>query len=660
MMVQRLVWLAASVAAPTQPREKTVVPAPRALPRWLVRRREAVWIAVLLLIAALAHGINMYHLPYFENDEGTYMSQAWAVLHEGQLAPYTYWYDHAPLGWIQISLWTLVTGGFFTFGPSANESGRVLMLVMQVGSTYMLYRIARAISGSVIAASVASLLFSLSAWGIYFHRRVLLDNISVFWMLLAIMLLVSGRFSLKKVWASAAALGISILSKELTVFLIPVLAYLVYYRAHRSQRGFATIGWTAITSSIVSVYALMAVLKGELLPLVPTLPAHASALQRLLARLGGTHAHVSLLGTLHYQGTRNPDAGIRDLHSAFWGLVLGDWSHQEPLLVIGGSVAAALCILLIKWQRLAGLMGLLTLALWAFLGRGGVTLGFYLVTLLPLLALNIALVLGFVAKGLAALLARFHRPGLVIGGGVQAALAVGCLCALALGYRSPGLNFQSDPTQLWTSTQSEAQIQAVAWIKAHIPSNKSLMIDESMWTALHDDPHGGPIYPRADWYWKFDYDPAIGGTVYHNNWRNVDYVIATDQMLGDIGIVKQRLTTAIMAHTTPVVRFDTGGWPVEILRVVKTASKVPAASTVTPRRTTGVAPANRRYLHGRAGTYWFNACVTGCTRASGGIQHADAGSAVHYRYWYDTCPSGCASVSTKRNARAGEGKTSTR
>jgi len=96
------------------------------------------------------------------------------------------------------------------------------------------------------------------------------------------------------------------------------------------------------------------------------------------------------------------------------------------------------------------------------------------------------------------------------------------------------------------------------------------------------------------------------------------------------------------------------------LRVVKTASGASVASTVTSRRTTGVVPVNRRYLHGRAGRYWFNACVTGCTRASGGIQHADAGSAVHYRYWYDTCPSGCASTSTKRNARAGEGKTSTR
>ena len=97
----------------------------------------------------------------------------------------------------------------------------------------------------------------------------------------------------------------------------------------------------------------------------------------------------------------------------------------------------------------------------------------------------------------------------------------------------------------------------------------------------------------------------------------------------------------------------------EILRVVKTANGASAASTVTSRRTTGGAPANRRYLHGRAGKYWFDACVTGCARASGRIQHTSVSPAVHYRYWYDTCPNGCASASTKRNTRAGAGKTST-
>ncbi|MDB5058640.1 MAG: hypothetical protein JWO59_2112, partial [Chloroflexi bacterium] len=197
--------------------------------QFLLRHREHVWIGSILLVAGLAHGINMYNLPYFENDEGTYMSQAWSVLAEGQLAPYTYWYDHAPLGWIQIAGWTFITGGITSFGPSI-YSGRVLMLLMQIGSTLMVYAITRRVSGSIFAASFAALAFCLSAWGTYYHRRILLDNIATFWMLLSIVLLLSPRLTLRKVWLSATALAVSVLSKELTIFLVPVLAYLVFNR----------------------------------------------------------------------------------------------------------------------------------------------------------------------------------------------------------------------------------------------------------------------------------------------------------------------------------------------------------------------------------------------------------------------------------------------
>ena len=39
----------------------------------------------------------------FFDDEGTYASQAWSVTHLRALAPYTYWYDHPPLGWLVLS-----------------------------------------------------------------------------------------------------------------------------------------------------------------------------------------------------------------------------------------------------------------------------------------------------------------------------------------------------------------------------------------------------------------------------------------------------------------------------------------------------------------------------------------------------------------------------
>jgi len=54
-------------------------------------------------LVGTAHAINLFHFPYYEADEGTYMSQAWALVTKGSLAPYTYTYDHAPGGGILIA-----------------------------------------------------------------------------------------------------------------------------------------------------------------------------------------------------------------------------------------------------------------------------------------------------------------------------------------------------------------------------------------------------------------------------------------------------------------------------------------------------------------------------------------------------------------------------
>ena len=70
---------------------------------WLADHREMAWMLALVGVAAVAHAWNMFEFPYYESDEGTYLAQAWSVFHLGQLAPYTYWYDHPPLGWLVIA-----------------------------------------------------------------------------------------------------------------------------------------------------------------------------------------------------------------------------------------------------------------------------------------------------------------------------------------------------------------------------------------------------------------------------------------------------------------------------------------------------------------------------------------------------------------------------
>jgi len=413
-------------------------PALRVARHWLYGRREGFLVAAILLVAALAHGVNMFHFPYYETDEGTYMSQAWAVVREARLAPYTYIYDHAPGGWLQIAGWVALTGGFERFGNTV-ESGRVLMLLFQVGSTLALYRIARSLTGSIAIATVTSLLFALSTYGVLYHRRVLLDNIATFWMLIAVLALVSGRLSLGRVWLSAVALGISMLSKEITLFLIPALALLTYHRAHRTQRAFATLGWLALVVSIFSGYLLLAILKNELFP-----PNYHSIWGVVF---GGTNPHVSLVETLQWQAGRNKDAGLLDLGSKFWQ-VARVWVRDEPLLVVGGTLAAVTGVLLIRRDRDAGILGLTTCSLWLFLCRGGETLNFYLLPLLPLLALNIGLLLAILTRRWAVTGAggRAHFLGArLLCLGARPTLAALCLPGLVAGYSSPNLGVESRP-----------------------------------------------------------------------------------------------------------------------------------------------------------------------------------------------------------------------
>src|SRR5436853_1333701 len=147
----------------------------------------------LLLVVSLAtggvtHGYNLFNYPLYITDEGIYMQQAWSVLREARLSPYTYVYDHAPAGWLFIAAWvSVLPQQFETFGNAIN-TGRVLMLLVHVASTFLLFQSARRLSGSLIAALVACFLFNLSPLAVFYQRQVLLDNLMVFWLLLSLYL----------------------------------------------------------------------------------------------------------------------------------------------------------------------------------------------------------------------------------------------------------------------------------------------------------------------------------------------------------------------------------------------------------------------------------------------------------------------------------------
>src|SRR5205807_10582257 len=185
---------------------------------------EQLLLVASVLTGAISHGYHLFLYPLYMTDEGIYMEQAWSVLREAKLSPYTYVYDHAPAGWLVIAAWvSVLPHQFETFGDAIN-TGRALMLLVHVASTFLLFQSTRRLSGSLIAAVGACFLFNLSPLAIYYQRQVLLDNLMVFWVLLSLYLATSDDRRILTPLFSGMALGVSVLTKENAIFFLPVVA----------------------------------------------------------------------------------------------------------------------------------------------------------------------------------------------------------------------------------------------------------------------------------------------------------------------------------------------------------------------------------------------------------------------------------------------------
>lgn len=503
---------------------------------WIKHNKFVILSLIFVLcVSGLSHGYNMFHYPYYENDEGTYIAQAWSVLTQGKLAPYTYWYDHAPFGWFLIALWSVLTGGFFTFGLSVN-SGRVLMLVLQLASTLLIFLSVRKMTKSTLSASLAGLIFSLSPLGIYFHRRVLLDNIMVFWVLLSLYLLLTTNKKLKHYLFSSLAFAVGVLTKESAIFFFPIFIYIAYSQAHKSHRSIATVKWIVIVLAISSMYVLYALLKGELFP--------SGSL------LGGKNPHVSLMETWLFQATRsgngnvfNPDSGFR-LYFEHW------WADDAPLILLGAITTIVGILFSIK-QKVIRYITLLTMAYWYYLMRGGIVIEFYVVPLIALLSMQISMIV----HEFTCILYRNKFSKLLVP-----------IIYIAIIFSM--VYYNRNKTDIYFKDQTIHQVQAVEKIKKEIPKDAVIIIDNYAYVDLHSQiPYSVYIQKDAQYYWKADKDPEIKNIVLDNDWRNIDYILFSDQMKYDIYHVDLELVRKAYEHSTLIKSYPGTGYDIEIRKV---------------------------------------------------------------------------------------------
>ncbi len=515
------------------------------VPAWL----ETIIVIVGLTLSFAAHAYNMFNYPRYELDEGTYMSSAWATLN-GMITVYPYGYGHPPLAWIQIAGWIQLTGGFFTFGNAIN-SGRVLMLLFALACSLIVYLIARQICNSRSAGLLAMLLFSLSPISLTYQRQVFLDNVGTFWLLLSLYLLIASKSRLSYIALAALSFGCAFLSKEILLLFMPVLIYTAWSHSTRYQRKFTIIAFTYIVIACGVIFVLMAVLKGELFPYSWHLP-------------WDHHPHLSMLDTFVQQAQRGQEQGK---FSDGWY----EWTRADRPLIEVGIIAITFNMLVGLWNHRHLLillppfrffkrwwvrdavtvedrhlpLSLLAISYWLLLVRGGVVLPFYIIPMIPLLALNItaavSLILTLVGK-----LVRFK---------LMCALLIYAMIGVIVPYnlQHAQIAFTLHPTS--------AQRDAMVWVRDHVPRSAVIVINSYLYMDLHEaggqGVGGGAVYPYAHVYWNLAYDPELHDLLLQGNWDRIDYIVADSEMLHDIetaGTPMKVLNTALQ-HSIVRVEF---------------------------------------------------------------------------------------------------------
>ncbi len=466
------------------------------LPAWL----EAIIAFVALAGTSVAHAYNMFNFPRYELDEGTYISNAWAIT-QGALSPYPYGYGHPPVGWIHIAGWIQLTGGFFTFGNALN-SGRVLMLLYAVASALLVYLIVSRMTGSRVAGVLALVIFSFSPLSITYQRQIFLDNIATFWMLLSIYFLVISRSRLLYIVLAGIAFGICFLSKEVFLIALPGMIYAAWLYTTKFQRKFSLVAFIYAIIALCSTFVLLAVLKNELFPYAWHLP-------------WDNQPHLSILDTFIGQAERGQEGGS---FIASWV----DWVANDPFFIAISIAIPAFNLIYGWWNRKHLMLALLSICFWLLLIRGGQVLSFYIIPLIATTAINTGVALNTLL-GWAGKLVRFDPVRVVL-------LLIVLAVVLPYDLQETGFRFYQHPTS--------AQDEAMVWVRDHVPHNSFIVVNSYLYMDLRV-PEGagvgdGAPFPHAEVYWNVAYDPELYTQALEGNWDRIDYIVADSEMLSDI------------------------------------------------------------------------------------------------------------------------------
>jgi hypothetical protein len=520
----------------------------------IASRPDAAVQLVLLTGVGVVLARNMLHWPAVLFDEGTYVGNAWAVQHRHALAFYTYTYGHPPLGWMLIALWTWARAAF---GHSiySIDGARQLMFAVSIVTCALLYTLARRLGISRVFAAAAVILFALAPVSLYFHRGALLDNPATMWAVAAFVLARSPRRGLWSFAGSGACFGVSVLSKETTLVLLPALLLAAVQNMDPRTRRYCLNVFVSFLVLVGLAYPLYATLKGELFP---------------------GRGHVSLIGTdLDMLFGRKGTGSVFDPHSVAHGTVMF-WLWLDPWLV-GAALVLSPIALVIRNTRAIALAYLIQVVM---ILRPGYLPAMYVIALLPFAALIVAgtsqaawrFAIGRRRSSdlppdtpgrriIGTRAATLIRP-VAIAASVAALAAEAGIAALVAAPRWVKADRAAMTVRL-DGPERDAQ----SWITHHVPHDKRLIVTDDFWVYLIQhgfDAHrvkGGFSSRTVVSYWPLDKDPAVR-RYFPQGWRDFDFVVSTEAMRDTANNTPN--TEVALHNSRPVAIFGRGTQRIEI------------------------------------------------------------------------------------------------
>jgi endo-1,4-beta-D-glucanase Y len=454
-------------------------------------------------LTLFVHNFNLFNYPYFENDEGTYISQAWSIETKNQLSPYTYWYDHAPFGWIMIYGFAKLVGGFYTFG-SAIETGRVFISILFFIVTIFIAKITHSITKNHFVSMVAIVATSLLPLGTYFQRRVLLDNLMVFWFVISLYLVINPKLKIRNTIFSGIVLGLAVLSKESAIFFAPGIIYLVYTGLEKKQKLIGLFMWLSFFVSTVFLYICLALFKTELFP---------------------NDKKVSLIGTLIYHSKRGEKLFFWQKGSDFYRTVF-DWINRDlysPFIMLFVVLIGSIIYFFNNHYKNRAWTGILILlfSYILFIIRGGLLLEFYVIPLVPLIGLLLGLIVNYfieLSKNRNIVLYKINR------------VVLPTLTIIAFVFLQFFIN-----TKALTFNDNKPLNKMLSYIRTNLDSNSKILIDNSIALELWDSrDKKEKVFHNAHYYWKADTDPDVRESLLKNDINNIDYIFSTFQHQHDM------------------------------------------------------------------------------------------------------------------------------